>query len=559
MIAEARAQAGDRRRGLSGRAGLALLFAAGTGLSALIILKGMQPNDEGLMLQAAARIAAGEVPYRDFWWFYPPGQPYLLAGLHELFGPTLIAWRVVRVLTNASVAVLAYLLARREAPRGIALTAWAVATVALAAPTGPHPYPVALALAFGCLLTLERSPVLAGVLTGLCAAWRIEFAAYLGLGVVLGYLLRPGDERARDALVFAASAVTCGLLLFAPVVLRAGLGDSWDLLVRYPIEDFGDYQSLPFPTFYSGQWDLGSAGAARDTIGAILSFQVPLLLLVGLAGVIAVLVLTARREHWRRVPIAVFAVGMAHYLVTRPDAFHVGPLAVTLSVPIAWILADARARALATGRTGTFARLRALAAEGPLAGRLALLPVPVLALVVAWVVADGAQRWERQVEEDMVPVRLDVADGVRELPTYNCSLPGAPLQICTLEDLRGAVSYVRKRVPSGEPIYVGTRRADLVTSGAPILYVLTDRPSATRYDIAAPGVVTSAPVQREIVRELRDAGLPLVIRWTASITAAPEPNRAGESTGVRILDDFLARSYRPSKRFGSYLILEAQS
>jgi hypothetical protein len=193
------------------------------------------------------------------------------------------------------------------------------------------------------------------------------------------------------------------------------------------------------------------------------------------------------------------------------------------------------------------------------AGRLALLPVPVLALVVAWIVADGAQRWERQVEEDMVPVGLDVADGVRELPTYNCSLPGAPLQICTLEDLRGAVSYVRKRVPSGEPIYVGTRRADLVTSGAPILYALTDRPSATRYDIAAPGVVTSAPVQREIVRELRDAGLPLVIRWTASITAAPEPNRAGESTGVRILDDFLSRSYRPSKRFGSYLILEAQS
>ena len=33
------------------------------------------------MLQAAARIADGEVPYRDFWWFYPPGQPYLLAGL----------------------------------------------------------------------------------------------------------------------------------------------------------------------------------------------------------------------------------------------------------------------------------------------------------------------------------------------------------------------------------------------------------------------------------------------------------------------------------------------
>ena len=74
---------------------------------------------------------------------------------------------------------------------------------------------------------------------------------------------------------------------------------------------------------------------------------------------------------------------------------------------------------------------------------------------------------------------------------------------------------MRAHVPPARPIYVATRRADLVTSGAPILYVLTDRPSATRYDIAAPGVVTSAPVQREIVADLKRKQLPLVIRWTA--------------------------------------------
>jgi hypothetical protein len=130
--------------------------------------------------------------------------------------------------------------------------------------------------------------------------------------------------------------------------------------------------------------------------------------------------------------------------------------------------------------------------------------------------------------------------------------------VCTLDDLERAVGFVKREVPPGEPIYVGTQRADLVTSGAPILYVLTGRPSATRYDIAAPGVVTSASVQREIVSELERRGRPLVIRWTASITAAPEPNRAGESTGVRILDRYLARDYRPTARFGSYLILEGR-
>ena len=40
---------------------------------------GIGPHDEGLMLQAARRIADGQWPYRDFWWNYGPGQPLLLA------------------------------------------------------------------------------------------------------------------------------------------------------------------------------------------------------------------------------------------------------------------------------------------------------------------------------------------------------------------------------------------------------------------------------------------------------------------------------------------------
>ena len=86
--------------------------------------------------------------------------------------------------------------------------------------------------------------------------------------------------------------------------------------------------------------------------------------------------------------------------------------------------------------------------------------------------------------------------------------------------------------------------------------MLADRPNPTRYDIAAPGVVTSAPVQREIVRDLERTRPPLVVRWTAAVTAAPEPNRAGESTGVPLLDDYLARSYREAARYGAFVILE---
>jgi hypothetical protein len=94
-----------------------------------------------------------------------------------------------------------------------------------------------------------------------------------------------------------------------------------------------------------------------------------------------------------------------------------------------------------------------------------------------------------------------------------------------------------------------------VTSGNPLFYVLALRNNPTPYDIAAPGVVTSAPVQNEIVRDLEQTQTPVVVRYLSPVTTSPEPNRAGQSTGVTILDRYLAQAFRPGPRFGYYQIL----
>jgi hypothetical protein len=114
---------------------------------------------------------------------------------------------------------------------------------------------------------------------------------------------------------------------------------------------------------------------------------------------------------------------------------------------------------------------------------------------------------------------------------------------------------VRAHVPPGQPIYVTGARADVVTSGHPLFYVVADRPNPTPYDIAAPGVLTSARVQREIVGDLERARPRVVLRWAAPVTDQPEPNLAGRSSGVTILDRYLARDYRLARRFGFYLLL----
>lgn len=519
---------------MSSRRLAVLLFLGGAALSGVTMLKGIQPNDEGLMLQAAARIAHGEVPYSDFWWFYPPGQPYLLGGLWELFGPSLLVWRIVRVLSDATVALLAWRLARRSAPGPLALAAWLASALAMAFPSGPHPYPIALAATLGALLCFERRPALAGVLVGVCSAWRLEFGAFAGAGILVAIAARPAAGRLRGIAAgwFAGAAAATALVLYLPVALAAGLRPTWELVVRYPLVDFRAYQQLPLRLSYTDEWSFGSARQILDTAGSVLHFYLPVVLLAGLAAALLALGLRFRRsEHWPRIALAVFSLGMASYLWTRPDYFHAAPLEVVLAVLAAW--------ALASRREATVVRGRAMAA----AGALAAAGAAATALALAWVIADGTDHRVRGIAQ--ATVRLDVppGDGVRAEPEV-------------ARPLAAAVAETRRLTPGGGPIYVSGARNDLVTAGAPLFYVLAERDNPTRYDIAAPGVLTSAPVQREIVSDLRRARPRVAVRWLSRLTDFPEPNRAGRSSGVRILDDYLAATYRPVRRYGEWEVLE---
>ena len=48
-----------------------------------------------------------------------------------------------------------------------------------------------------------------------------------------------------------------------------------------------------------------------------------------------------------------------------------------------------------------------------------------------------------------------------------------------------------------------------------------------------------------------------MIRWLSPVADQPEDNGAGRSSGVRLLDRYLARAYVPQRRFGDYLVLAA--
>ena len=52
------------------------------------------PYDEGIVLTATMRVAAGQIPHRDFYANYGPAQFYVLSWLFKVFGGSAESWLV---------------------------------------------------------------------------------------------------------------------------------------------------------------------------------------------------------------------------------------------------------------------------------------------------------------------------------------------------------------------------------------------------------------------------------------------------------------------------------
>lgn len=509
---------------------LVLLYAAAVAVSSFTVLRGIDPFDEGFVLAAAARVADGQMPYADFMWPYGPGHPYLLAGASEVFGNSLLWWRLVRIACDAGVALLVFVLARRHVPLAPALAAWLCSSCAMAQPVSANPFPVALLLGLAgfALATApesgRRAVLWAGLLVGIAAAWRLDFGLYAGGAVTLATVLAPGSEirdRAGRLNVFAGAASLTGLALYAPFIVAAGPGDTYEALIGASSRE-RSYWTLPFPLSYDGSLRGWPPGALAEDLKDALGFYVPLIVTAGFAvaalGCLTVLRGGARSIAWQLVGLLVLGAGSLLYLLSRTDEFHANPGIVVLAVVLpaaAWSLWELGnpARTLAVGTAWLFA------------------------LLLVYGVANRTSALLQPQPYDSLD--LPLAHGVKARPVDAKALPEV-------------VRLVQRLVPAGEPIYAATARSDIVRYNNPLLYVLTDRPNVLPRDV---GLFAKPRTQRRIVARLRSAKPRAIVRWNDPISAAREPNLRGRPSGSRAVDEFLASEYRVRLRRGLYDVL----
>lgn len=506
--------------------------------------------DEGIILVGAQRVMQGELPYRDFWTMYGPGQFYLAGWLLSAFDSSALAVRAVGLVAKAAITSLCYLIAVRQAPRSWALVAALVVLLLLVAVRNDT-FPIfpALAFALAAIWMVDRPgpgrwPVfLAGVLTGGVALFRHDLGAYSAVGIVMALALRHAGRGAKAGQWMAAVArpvffylVGMALVItpvFGWMLVSVPLADLHESLIRTPSVVYPEARRLPFPGLAQWPREWGRIGD------------------VGLFVVYAPFIAAAwgacvewRRRSMDRGAAAADGLGHGHGSIVLP-ALVITCLLFTLK-GLVRVSAVHMVQALVLSTLVLVVAAQVIVA-GRSRSRLWLAPVLVVVLLLAqpvWVgvrhVVSGAQQFAGR-EGSLLQL---------------CREPPLPRLRCVSGDphyLEAARFLLAHSQPS-DRIYVGTQRHDKIFISGVAFYFIAQRLPVTKWHELHPGIQTRPDVQRAMILEMKESPPKWVVlddRWDH----IREPNASGTPSGVVLLDEYLQAGFREVERFGSVRLL----
>ncbi|MEA2642529.1 MAG: hypothetical protein QOF51_3923 [Chloroflexota bacterium] len=520
--------------------------------------------DEGVELNAAARVLAGEVPYRDFALIYAPGQAYTLAAVFRLFGQSMAVERAYDLVVRLLLCISVYLLARTVVSSKAALAPFALATILLAS-AYYYAYTMYPALLFGLLsatvcLGFVRAPsprrlFAAGLLAGIATIYRHDVGLYVlvsevALLVLWAWAVRPTPSPAEsvprphvERFVRSAWPLLAGLgTTLAPIALYllavVPLADLWYAFVAFPLTDFRSAFALPYPEPAAPFTALASSTASRGDALAEFAFGYPDVVwalfwtqpLIDAAGLLWVGVALYRRRQrpaeltsvWGIALVTLLAIAFFNQALNRADTLHLLPSGILSCL----VLTGLASRALAAPQ------LRAPAAVALLLAGLVMAPA-----YVWWplVTAHDALQWG-----EMAPCGMGA-----DLARADC--------VFIFPDQADAIRFVQQRTAPHEAIFVGNAVHDRIVPNDALFYFVADRPNATRFDDLVSGLVSTARTQSGIIADLQRNQ----VRWvvlSAMNQDQVEPNAMGRPTGVTLLDDYIGRNYAQVQQFGSYTI-----
>lgn len=494
--------------------------------------RGFDFYDEGLILVGAMRVAAGEVPHRDFYANYGPGQFYTLALLFHWFGWSIFVERIYDLAIRSAIVTFVYGFTASYCRQWLAICTAVVCGLWLFSaglPTIAYPILplILLSLAGSSLLlaifTADLPPwraLLAGALTGVSALFRYDVGAALAVihlasigiaGLRRGRAL-PYSSSALYALGITAIFLPPALIYLAVAPLHPFVHD----IFLYPVKYYARARHLPIP------------------------------------GI-----------HWRSL---------------ENVALYLPPLAAVLG-----LYASSKERQADQKKKGILILFGLLAAIFYLKGivrisvvqmLLSLVPTVIVVAVLFDVTAKRANRLHA-LAQCLLGVSIFTAtwSGLKQVRVLYLNRQSvlqeilSPSELCTLGKRldtglcfyldRGhqqAIAYLVAHTQPSERIFIGLNRHDRLVSNDLLTYFLSARMPATHWSHFDPDLQTRTDIQTQMIQELEQQDIRYVVLESQYDAVLEQWNDSSQSSGVHLLDDYIRMHYQQVVQIGSISI-----
>ena len=125
----------------------------------------------------------------------------------------------------------------------------------------------------------------------------------------------------------------------------------------------------------------------------------------------------------------------------------------------------------------------------------------------------------------------------------------------TDDDRTAAIQFIQQNTSPEQRTFIGLARHDKIFANDVSAYFLTNRLPATKWHHFDPGLQTSTEIQNEIIANL-EASKPQYIWIESTWDGMREPNDSAKSSGIKILDEYIANYYQRFQTFGTISILQ---
>ncbi|MCX7735646.1 MAG: glycosyltransferase family 39 protein [Candidatus Kapabacteria bacterium] len=475
--------------------------------------------DEGIAVYGANRVAEGEVPYRDFWSIYPPGQYYLLSLIFKFFGFELISERIFSILIFFLTSIILYRISFNLTKSSISIISPVVYIFFIS-------YSTMYGTAMGTSILLAVTSfylfhkwlstrklkflIFSGFFSGLTSIFRLDIGTYAFFSNLLILIIYNTQQKLsikiwiKNLLFLVLAFILVFIPVYLTLIITSGFNNVFEQLIIFPSKIFTDYRSLPFPN----PFDVFSIDASITTKLNILwtgkVFYLPLLIYV-ITIIITYIKNQEKINIEKLTTIHLVIAGLLFYLQAsiRSDIEHLLPTLFISSILIVYLIYK-------FGKNIWIKTIFAILT-------LFLISVPIY------------KKFEQNTQK-LVLLKIPRLNGilVDQVKAY---------------ELNSIYNFFKENVHYNEKIFVGNSKHDLIYINDVMMYFLLNHPAGTKYHELSPGQATTKNVQLEIIRDLQKNKVKYVILRKEEIQSS-EKNLSSISSGITLLDDYLDINYK---------------